>query len=136
MASAVYPLGKKALMNKEIDMDTDTIKVTGVADEDYTYNAAHEHRDDITEYSGIAGATIANITLTSNVVDGDDISPAFTSIAIDGAKDIDALIIYWNSGAAATDTLLVYIDLSTSITPNGGDINLTWDSGANKIFAL
>jgi len=108
----------------------------GVADEDYTYSAAHEHRDDLTEYASITPATITISALTDNVVDGTDLSPAFSSLAISGSKDIDALVIFWNSGAAATDTLIAYIDLAAAITPNGGDINITWDSGANKIFAL
>jgi len=137
MASALYPTGKNAMLKGDIDVDTDTFSVTGVADEDYTYSAAHDFLDDVTQYSGITAANLASVTVDgSGVFDADDLSPAFSSLAIDGTKDVDALIIFKDTGVAGTSQLIAYIDLATPITPNGGNINITWDSGANKIFKL
>jgi hypothetical protein len=50
----------------------------------------------------------------------------------------EALIIYKDTGTAGTSPLIAYFDTGTglAITPNGGDINVVWDNGANKIFAL
>ena len=39
---------------------------------------------------------------------------------------------------ASTSQLVAYIDTATGlpVTPNGGNIQIVWDTGANKIFAL
>jgi len=66
---------------------------------------------------------------------------AFT--AVSGAS-AEAIIIWkdggggGNSQSGTTDLLLLYIDNSTGlpITPNGLNINFTFDSGANKIAKL
>ena len=41
-------------------------------------------------------------------------------------------------GTEATSPLIAYIDTATGlpITPNGGDIIVTWDNGTNKIFRV
>ena len=51
---------------------------------------------------------------------------------------IEAIIIYVDSGTEATSPLIAYIDTATGlpITPNGGDIIVTWDNGTNKIFKV
>lgn len=136
MASALYPLGKEALLNASIDMDTDTIKVAAVSDTDYTYSSAHQYKSSVTSYSGSTDATLTSPTITQGVFDAADLSPAYSSLAQDAAKTIDALVIYKDTGVAGTSPLVAYIDLASSTTPNGGDINITWDSGASKIFAL
>ena len=40
--------------------------------------------------------------------------------------------------AASAQRLIAYIDTGTNlpITPNGGDVTVAWDSGANRIFTL
>ena len=47
-------------------------------------------------------------------------------------------MIYRDTGTEATSPLIAYIDTATGlpITPNGGDIIVVWDDGANKIFRL
>ena len=48
------------------------------------------------------------------------------------------LVIYRDTGVEGTSALIAYIDAATGlpITPNGGDIIVAWDNGANKIFKL
>jgi hypothetical protein len=72
-------------------------------------------------------------TKTLGVADADDF--AFT--AVSGAVS-EELVINRDSGAEATSTLIANIDTATGlpITPNGGDIDVVWDSGANRIFKL
>lgn len=136
MASAMYPLGKQAILNKEIDMDSDTIKVRAVSDAQYTYSSAHQYLSSVTAYTGSTDYTLTGKTITNGVFDANDAAPAFASLAISGSNTIDGYVIYRDSGSAATSQLLAYIDLTTSVTPNGSNINITWDNGANKIFAL
>jgi hypothetical protein len=90
----------------------------------------------VTKYSGSTDPTLASPTITDGVFDAADLSPAWTALAADGTKDIDALVIYKFVIDDAGSTPILYIDLGTAVRPNGGNINITWDSGANKIFAF
>lgn len=136
MASAWYSYGKQALLNKQIDVDTDTIKVRAVADEDYTFSDTHNLMNDITKYTGSTDATVTISSIALGVIDGSDLSPAYTSLAVDGTKDIDALVLFYFNTDDDASIPLVYIDLASAVRPNGGNINITWDNGASKIAAL
>jgi hypothetical protein len=59
----------------------------------------------------------------------------FTAVSGD---ESEAIVLYKDSGAAATSPLICYIDTATglAVTPNGADINVAWSDGASKIFAL
>ena len=50
----------------------------------------------------------------------------------------EALVIYKDTGTESTSPLIMYIDTATGlpVTPNGGDITVTWDNGTNKIFKV
>lgn len=136
MASAVYPLALQSFLsqNPSIDMDTDTIKVAAVSDANYTYSAAHQYKSSVTSYTGSTDATLASPTTTNGTFDAADLSPAFSSLSQNSTDTIDALVVYKDTGSAATSPLICYIDLASSTTPNGGDINVTW-SGSG-IFSI
>ena len=54
------------------------------------------------------------------------------------ASAAEALVLWVDTGTPATSFLIAYFDTVTGlpVTPNGGDIQIVWDSGANKIFKL
>ena len=128
MASAWYQEGLHGLMNKEIDLDTDTIRARIVADEDYTFSQAHTSMSSVTKYTGSTDYTLTSVDIstTKGTMDAADASPAYSSLSIDGTKDIDAIVIFHFVTDDAGSTPLIYIDLSAATTPNGGDINITW----------
>lgn len=127
MASAIYPLAKKAMLDGDVDLLTDTIKVALVDTGTYTYSAAHDFFNDVSGVVGTPG-TITNKTTTGGVFDGDNVTIA----AVTGAS-IEAVVVYKDTGNAATSQLLSYHD-GLSLTPNGGDITVTWH--ASGIFAI
>jgi hypothetical protein len=135
MANALYDKGREGFLDGSIDWDTDNIKAVLVDTGAYTVNlSTHDFLDDIAIGARIAtSANLAGKTVTAGVADADDV----TFSAVTGAS-IEAIVIYKDSGAAATSRLIAYIDTATGlpITPSGGDIIITWDSGANKIFKL
>jgi len=90
----------------------------------------------VTKYALSTDYTLTSPTIVDGVFDAADASPAFTALAVDGTKDIDALVIFQYNTSDADSIPILYIDLATAVRPNGGDINITWDSGANKIFAF
>ena len=136
MASAMYNNARQAFMDGLIDLNTNTIKVRAVADEDYTYTATHTAMSSVTKYALSTDYTLTSPTIVDGVFDAADASPAFTTLAVDGTKDIDGLVIFKFVTDDAGSTPILYIDLGTAVRPNGGNINITWDSGANKIFAF
>jgi hypothetical protein len=135
MANALYDLGREGFLDGTIDWDTDNIKVVLVDAADYTVNLAADN--DLADI--IAGgrvATSANLTsktVTAGVADAADVT--FSTVTGDVSE---ALVIYQDTGVESTSRLIAYIDSATGlpVTPNGGDITVTWDSGANKIFKL
>lgn len=135
MASALFAKAKKAFLDKDIDMLVDDIKVVLVDSADYTLDlAAHDFLDDIPAGARVGtSGNLASKDTTGGVFDAADIT--ITGVTGD---QFEYIIIYRDSGAAATSQLIACIDTATGLpcTPNGGDITITWDSGANKIFAL
>lgn len=130
MASALYPSFKKLLLDGDIDLLADTIKCILIDTADYTYSASHDNLDDVPAAARVGTAqTLANKSTTGGVFDADD--AVFTSVTGDPTE---AVIIYKEGGTEATSPLIAYIE--GSVTPNGGNITVQWDSGANKIFAL
>jgi len=131
----MYPTFKELLIGTGgVNLGTDTIKVALVDTGTYTYSAAHDFYNDVS--AGVVGTpqTIANTTIASGVFDGDNVT--FTSVT---GNSVEALVIYKDTGNAATSNLVMYIDTGVTglpVTPNGGNITITWDNGANKIFAL
>ena len=72
---------------------------------------------------------------TNGAVDADDAT--FTSVAAGTAAK--AILIYkYVDATPGNCPVIAYLDSATGlpITPNGGDIIITWDNGTNKIFRL
>jgi hypothetical protein len=135
MANALYDKGREGFLDGSIDWDTDTIKVVLVDGADYTPNlSTHDFLDDIPEAARVAtSGALASKTVTAGVADAADVT--ISSVTGD---QFEYLVIYKDTGNAATSRLIACIDTATGLpcTPNGGDITITWDSGANKIFKL
>ncbi len=133
MADAKYDLANKKLLDADIDMLVDNIKVSLVDTGVYTVNlVTDEFFDDIASTVADSG-NLTSKTTTLGVFDAADV--VFSSVT---GNQSEALVIWKDTGTPATSPLIAYIDGATGlpVTPNGGDITVTWDSGANKIFAL
>lgn len=130
MASALYPIGKKAILDADIDLLVDTIKAVMVDTGTYTYSAAHDFLNDVSGTVGTA-ATLGTKTTTSGTFDAADV----TYTAVTG-NSVEAIIIYKDTGNSATSNLIAYIDSGTGlpVTPNGGDITVAWN--ASGIFSI
>ena len=135
MANAMYDKGREGFLDGSIDYDTDTIKAVLVDTGAYTVDlATHQFLSDIAAGARIAtSGALASKTVTAGVADAADI----TITAVTGAT-VEAIVLYKDTGSAATSRLICYIDTAAGLplTPNGGDVTLQWDNGANKIFKL
>jgi ApbE superfamily uncharacterized protein (UPF0280 family) len=133
MANALYDLGRQGFLDGSIDWDTDNIKVLLVDTGTYTVDlATHQFHSDVSGIVATSG-NLAGKTVAAGVADANDIT--FTAVT---GSTVEAIIIYKDTGVSGTSRLIAYIDTGTGlpVTPNGGDITVSWDSGANRIFKL
>lgn len=138
MANALYTTLKNNMLTgaaTAVDFDApDDIRVILVDTADYVVNlTTHDFLDDVTAGGRVAVSSNITTTVSGATVDASDVT--FTAVTGDVCE---ALVIYKHTGTEATSRLIAYIDTATGlpVTPNGGNITVTWDSGANKIFTL
>lgn len=134
MANALYDKGRDEFANGNIDWVNDTIKAVLVDTADYSVSlTTHDYLDDIAASARVATGTLASKTTAAGVVDAANLVLSTVS-----GDEAEALVIYKDTGVESTSTLIAYFDTASGlpITPNGGDITIEWDDGANKIFKL
>lgn len=135
MANTLFDFARQRFLEAQLNWMTDTIKVILVDTGAYTpQTAVHQYLADIPISARIAGpVTLTSKTTTGGAADAADVT--FTSVT---GPSIEAIVIYSDTGTESTSPLIAWIDTATGlpITPNGGDIIVTWDNGANKIFKV
>lgn len=135
MANALYDKGRESFLKGEINWLGNDIKAVLVDLADYTPNlSTHQYLSDIPGAARVATSPVfTSKTTAAGVADADNVT--WTSVTGDPSE---ALVIYQDSGSAGTSRLIAFIDTATGlpVTPNGGDIIVAWDDGANKIFKL
>jgi len=141
MANALYDRARKLLLDSQLNWTTDTIhcclveqgvspnltsstaSIADIATTNRNYGAA-----------GAAGVALTNKASTAaGAADADDVT--FTTVS---GTAIGAVVLY--KRVSTTDDTqnpaILWLDTATGlpITPNGGDIIITWDNSTNRIF--
>ena len=123
-----------SLWNKEIDFDTDTIKVA-LTTSSYTPDQdTHDYFNDVTnEVSGTGytagGATLASKTVTYTgatntfMLDAADVTWSTSTITARTAVIYDA-----SPGTAATNPLIGYQQNASDVSSTAGDFVIQWDA--------
>lgn len=140
MANAIFPKGREGFLNGDIDWTTATIKVSLVRG--YTYDSTDEFVSDVTATGTLASTqTLGTKTATNGTADAADTT--FTAVAANASNH--SLLVYQASAvgggadvAATAQRLIAFYDTGTNlpVVPNGGDVTVTWSSGADKMFTL
>ncbi len=137
MANAMYTKGRENILEGSIAWLTDNIKVTSIdEDDDAPILATDEFLDAITAGAReFQSGNLGTKTSTLGTADAADLAPAFTTASGD---QFESISVYVDSGAAATSELLVNIDTATGLplTPDGGNIDITWSSASDRIFTV
>jgi hypothetical protein len=136
MASKLYGQFLSQALNKEIDWDTDTIKVALLTNSYSPDQDAHNYLDDVIAYevSGATGYTaggntLANKTNTYNsstnviVLDADDTTWSSSTITARYAVIYDA-----SPSTNATKPLIGYVDFGSDQSSSNGNFTITWDA--------
>jgi len=127
MASGIYNRFKANLMNKEIDMEADTIKVM-LLDDSHSFSAAHNVVGDVNanELANGNGYTTGGAALASKAVtqaattkfDADDTAWAASTFTAYHA-------VIWDD-TIATDDLICSIDFGGAKTVSAGTFTIQW----------
>jgi hypothetical protein len=133
MANKFYPLGAQKMLRAQIDFDAHVIKAALVSS-GYTFSDTHEFLSDTTGTVIGTPITLANKSTLGGVFDADDLEMG----AIASGSTAKALILYRDTGSAATSALIGYYDDITGFpfVTNGGAVNIPWSDGSAKILSL
>jgi hypothetical protein len=135
MASKLYGNFVVKSFNKEIDWDSDTIKVALLTNAYTPDQDGHDYYDDVVanEVSGTGytagGNTLANKTNQYNsatnviVLDADDTTWASSTITARYAVIYDA-----TPATNATRPLIGYVDFGSDQSSSNGNFTITWDA--------
>lgn len=140
MANALFNPGREGFLSGEIDANTAVLKIALVRN--YTFDATDKFVSDLSGATlHVTSAALGSITVTDGVLDAADV--VFTSVASNASNH--SVVLFQSSAvgggadvASSAQRLIAYIDTGTNfpVVPNGGDVTIQWDNGANKIFKL
>lgn len=136
----LYGLFFKSLGNKEIDLDTDVLKVMLVTSAYVPNQDTHQYKSSVTnEVTGAgytaSGATLGGVTAAYNAatntysLDAADVTWATSTITARYA------VIYDSSPASdATRPLIGYVDFGADVASSAAAFTIAWDAAG--IFTL
>ena len=139
VSAYMYSNAPLSIVNKEIDWNTDAIKVA-LCTSAYTPDQnAHNYYDDITNELATAGGYTAggaalgtptqSTTLKVTTLNAADV--AWTSATFTARY---AIIYDSTPATAATKPLIGYVDFGADVSPVAGTLTITWN--ASGIFTL
>src|SRR5687768_1082476 len=142
MANALFTAYRNSVLGNgtaTADLDTDTIKAMFVDHADDTPVAAtDDFINDILSAARVpAIASCPTLgtktigTVAAGVFDAAD--TVFTALSGDASE---SLILFKDTGSEATSTLIAFWDTATGLplTPNGGDVTVTWNGSGIIAF--
>ena len=136
MASVWYPKAFDSAMEGDLDVLVDDLRCFLVDSADYTFSNAHDFLDDVPSGARVGTATALGSktsAFSGNVWTFDAADTTLTAVTGDVSE---AVIVYKHTGVESTSTLVLYLELSAAVTPNGGNITLQWNaSGLGTITA-
>lgn len=119
--------------NKEIDLDTDTIKVM-LCTSSYTPDQdAHIYKSSVTSEVTGTGYTAGGATLGTKTVVYTSGTNTFTFDAADTSWTTATItaryaVIYDSTGTDATSALIGYVDFGADQVATAGTFTITWDA--------
>lgn len=131
MSNTLFPKFKELLLQ---NLASATVKVMLVKS-GYTYSSSHQYLSDVSTYDNGRSSALTNITVANGIFDADDVS----GITVSASAQVIAVVLYKDTGNDSTSPLIAYIDTMTGLpftVGAGGTVQIIWDNGDYKIFAL
>ena len=139
MANALYVSFRNGVLGSHatyVDLDADTVKAALI---DHGTDTPNVSTDDF--YNDISAGLVGSLssaftgktigTVAAGVFDADNVT--FTAVS---GNSVESVNVLKDTGNSATSNLIAYFDTGTGlpVTPNGGDITVTWN--ASGIFTF
>lgn len=135
MSNFRYPYGNEKILAGDIPWLTAPIVAVLVGTQDYQPSLIHQTLADVPVDAIVAtSGTLTGRSAILGVADADDVTWGTVSAGPQG----DAVILAHDTGDRTTSTLIAYFGslVGVPVYPDGGDITVHWDNGANRIFVL
>jgi hypothetical protein len=134
MPSKLYGNFLLKALNKEVDFDTDTIKVALLSSSYTPDQDAHDYLNDVSTYevSG-TGYTAGGNTLGSKTATYDSANNVVILDAADTTWSSSTItaryaVVYGSTGTSSTSPLIGYVDFGSDQSSTNGNFTITWDS--------
>jgi hypothetical protein len=130
----MYENGVASIMGADIDLINDQIAALLIDKSSYTPDLDN----DLSQADIPVAAQIAQVALSGKTIDGTTFranDSVFVSVT---GTTVDAIVLMKDTDNTGTSLLIAFIDNASEfpITPDGTDITIEWDDGANGIFKL
>lgn len=134
MANLVYNDFKGKIMDGTHDLDTQTTKVMLVTSTYVPDADAHHFRSDVTNEVSGGGYTAGGQALVSPSITVDDATDKAyldANNVVWSSSTITArgAVLYKDTGNAATDNLIGYVDFGADYSSSNGDFTINWAAG-------
>jgi hypothetical protein len=133
MANTLFDPGREGFLDGTINWASGDIRVMLIFSS-YTFLPTHKFLADLGVVDNGRSTSLGSKTQTAGVADAAD-----TGLVATAAVPCKALVIYQHTGNDSTARLIAFIDTAAGLpfTPGiGQTVNITWDSGVNRIFKL
>lgn len=127
-----YGLMMKSAFNKEIDFDTDTIKVMLCSTTYVPNQDTHQYKSSVTgEVSGtgysaggvtLSGKSVSYNTSTNTLTLDASTDPVFTTVTLTGIR---YAVFYVDTGSSATSALICYMDFESDQSVTAANFTIT-----------
>jgi hypothetical protein len=135
MTNALYAHAKQLALDTGIGWTVNDIKAVLVDNTHYTVDLVnHQFLSDVPVLARVAISP--NMTGKSTTGGAANCDP-FSFVAVTGPV-CEVIIFYTDHGTDTISPLIAYFDTATilPVTPNGGNIPITPDTGVDKLFAF
>lgn len=132
--NVLYDFGRSSFLDGLISWTTHTIRAVLVDATVYQVDLAnHQWLSSVSSGIVATSGPLANKSVTAGVANADPIT--FTGVS---GPTCSAIVLYRDTGVASTSRLIAYLTQATGlpVSPNGGNVVVSWDTAASKIFKL
>jgi len=134
VTAKMYGLFLKSLANKEVDLDSDSLKVMLCTSSYVPNQDTHQYKSSVTNEVTGTGYTAGGATLGSVTVVYDAPSNTLTLDAADASWPTSTLtaryaVVYDSTPASdATRPLIAYVDFGADVSSTAATFTLAWDA--------
>ena len=134
MTNIIFNIGKLKLMNGDIDLLNDSIKIALMTETYSPDKDNDEYYSDLVGEASGTGYTAGGKVLSNRTISKDDLNDRAEFKADDlvwnaiTVSNVNSCVIYKDTGTPSTSSLIAYIDFAYSFQKISEDLIINWDA--------